>query len=437
MGVLLYQCLAGEPPFSGSYSSLFKQHTTVAPDLARLPEEMPTHLRALIAACLQKQPGARPADATACIAMLEDARHELADPSSVEPAAEVAGLGVASVGDDASAVAGAEDTTLIAAPILRDETAVGEAPSAAVAAHGDGRREPPTRPPARGGAAGKPFGWRIAGIGAASLAAAAIAATAAFLLLGDRTDARPSQTPPRTATARGIETSSTRTTATAATTTKTPTSGGADATSTAWATATPHIDPTTAAWTATVTPTMVWWPTLTPTPTDTPTRIQTTTPPTPPSPDPPAATFTPTSTPTATPTPDFTVNAVVGLSGLVCCNQAPPWHAHFDTAYDGPLAYVLVHADFDAGNELDAGECFSVNVEDGSGVGKCVSDGSPSLSSIDEYVSCTFDPTWCERFRSANELFGTLQIWVDSGAASPPTSLEVRVVAVSFERLPN
>src|SRR4029079_2997201 len=73
MGVLLFQCLAGEPPFTGSYRSLFKQHTTVTPYLAALPASVPSHLRGLIRGCLQKDAAAPPPDAAACVAILETA----------------------------------------------------------------------------------------------------------------------------------------------------------------------------------------------------------------------------------------------------------------------------------------------------------------------------------------------------------------------------
>jgi hypothetical protein len=59
--------------------------------------------------------------------MLEDARREHADPASVAPAMEVVALGVASV-DGVSALGATEDSTMVAAPLLRDET-VAVAPS--------------------------------------------------------------------------------------------------------------------------------------------------------------------------------------------------------------------------------------------------------------------------------------------------------------------
>ena len=48
MGVVLYQCLVGTPPFSGNYGALYKQHTGMPPDLDALPLETPPSLRELI-----------------------------------------------------------------------------------------------------------------------------------------------------------------------------------------------------------------------------------------------------------------------------------------------------------------------------------------------------------------------------------------------------
>lgn len=79
LGILLYQCLAGQPPFRGGYAELFYHHRSTEPDLAALPADTPASLRALIDACLKKRPEERPANASACIALLESAKTELAD----------------------------------------------------------------------------------------------------------------------------------------------------------------------------------------------------------------------------------------------------------------------------------------------------------------------------------------------------------------------
>jgi serine/threonine protein kinase len=78
LGVVLYQCLVGAPPFTGNYGALYRQHTSVPPDLGVLPEEAPPSLRELIRLCLEKDPEARPQDASACLELLRKAESELA-----------------------------------------------------------------------------------------------------------------------------------------------------------------------------------------------------------------------------------------------------------------------------------------------------------------------------------------------------------------------
>lgn len=85
LGVLLYQCLHGAPPFVGNYGTLFKQHTTDLPDLDALPLETPPSLRELIRACMEKDPDARPRDGAACVALLHQAAAELTAPAAPEP----------------------------------------------------------------------------------------------------------------------------------------------------------------------------------------------------------------------------------------------------------------------------------------------------------------------------------------------------------------
>ena len=85
MGVLLYQCLAGGPPFTGTYFTLRLGHTGTPPDLDALPPETPMALRELIRQCLEKDPAARPTDAAACIRLLERAAAELTAPPVQEP----------------------------------------------------------------------------------------------------------------------------------------------------------------------------------------------------------------------------------------------------------------------------------------------------------------------------------------------------------------
>ena len=79
VGVLLYQCLVGEAPFGGTYAEVYRQHLSQRPDLTRLPGATPPSLRSLIARCLEKEVEARPADATACMQLIDAAASELVD----------------------------------------------------------------------------------------------------------------------------------------------------------------------------------------------------------------------------------------------------------------------------------------------------------------------------------------------------------------------
>ena len=76
-GVLLFQCLTGRPPFSGSTAEIYHQHMTVAPDLAALADTTPSALRDLISRCLEKDPSHRPQTATEMQSAIEAARAEL------------------------------------------------------------------------------------------------------------------------------------------------------------------------------------------------------------------------------------------------------------------------------------------------------------------------------------------------------------------------
>ena len=61
LGVLAYEMLAGQPPFSGAPATLFAQHMTVEPPpLAPRRSNAPPRLVALVERCLQKRPADRP-----------------------------------------------------------------------------------------------------------------------------------------------------------------------------------------------------------------------------------------------------------------------------------------------------------------------------------------------------------------------------------------
>jgi Tol biopolymer transport system component/predicted Ser/Thr protein kinase len=77
LGILLYQCLTGSPPFVGNYGELYRKHTSVPPNMEALPPETPQSLREAIALCLEKEAGARPRDAAACTKLLHQAEAEI------------------------------------------------------------------------------------------------------------------------------------------------------------------------------------------------------------------------------------------------------------------------------------------------------------------------------------------------------------------------
>ncbi len=71
LGCVLFECLTGRPPFSGSYAEVFRAHLEQAPDLDALPPVAPRGLRALIGQLLAKDPAQRPADAHLVLQRLE------------------------------------------------------------------------------------------------------------------------------------------------------------------------------------------------------------------------------------------------------------------------------------------------------------------------------------------------------------------------------
>jgi hypothetical protein len=77
LGVVLYQCLTGKLPFTGTYSQVYKGHRAKRADLDLLPSDTVPALRSLIETCMAKKSDSRPADAESILAQLFRARSEL------------------------------------------------------------------------------------------------------------------------------------------------------------------------------------------------------------------------------------------------------------------------------------------------------------------------------------------------------------------------
>ncbi len=80
LGTLLFECLAGDTPFSGpnAVAILLRQAGEAPPDIRRLPrgEGVPAPLATFLARCLAKEPGARPENGTAFCRELVNAARE-------------------------------------------------------------------------------------------------------------------------------------------------------------------------------------------------------------------------------------------------------------------------------------------------------------------------------------------------------------------------
>jgi YVTN family beta-propeller protein len=85
LGILLYECLVGHPPFSGGYAEVYRGHRELPPDLTALPAEVPDELRALIGDCLAKDPADRPPDHATLLARLEAVATALAAEAATVP----------------------------------------------------------------------------------------------------------------------------------------------------------------------------------------------------------------------------------------------------------------------------------------------------------------------------------------------------------------
>ena len=77
LGVVLFQCLSGRLPFIGSYSEVFRGHTSGTPDFDLLPQDTAPALRSLVEACLAKDRSARPASPDVALEEIRKARTQL------------------------------------------------------------------------------------------------------------------------------------------------------------------------------------------------------------------------------------------------------------------------------------------------------------------------------------------------------------------------
>ena len=77
LGILIFQCLAGRPPFTGSYAQVFRQHATKDPDWTFLPDGTVPALRDLLRTCLAKTEDERPAGGVEVEVQLAEAERQL------------------------------------------------------------------------------------------------------------------------------------------------------------------------------------------------------------------------------------------------------------------------------------------------------------------------------------------------------------------------
>ncbi|MCG8461270.1 MAG: serine/threonine-protein kinase, partial [Holophagales bacterium] len=86
LGVVLYECLTGEPPFSGPvYSTLYRIAHEEPPGLRRAGLEVDAELEALVLSCLAKDPADRPEDGRALARDLDLYRDRMAESQWARP----------------------------------------------------------------------------------------------------------------------------------------------------------------------------------------------------------------------------------------------------------------------------------------------------------------------------------------------------------------
>jgi serine/threonine protein kinase len=77
LGIVLFECLAGSPPFTGSMAECKLQHETREPDYGLLPSDTVEPLRRLITGCLAKDPAGRTPSAAVVVEALDEAESAL------------------------------------------------------------------------------------------------------------------------------------------------------------------------------------------------------------------------------------------------------------------------------------------------------------------------------------------------------------------------
>ncbi len=78
LGISLYECLTGQPPFRGTFEQVYAQAATAPrPDVRKVRPDTPDPLASLIRRCLSVDPEARPRDGNALLAALEEVQVQI------------------------------------------------------------------------------------------------------------------------------------------------------------------------------------------------------------------------------------------------------------------------------------------------------------------------------------------------------------------------